>query len=764
MHLIPAEARIVVVGDPGPLKALSDRVGDRHGSLIEFRPVQDFLLPYDLATLEGEARRRTMEALYASLRGKIIVRLLIANLNPEAIRLAGEAPLKRLRREWGTIRSRMPQLLSEASDDGVVYVSIIVTEEGEWRPEFRADLIALVGTEDSGDLDSSASARPPSLPHRCYLMTRILELGASSVIFAKDAWPDLVSGLIDYFRLVSVKDTVRREALRPRGLYAWRTVRFVAGIEDSYFEHSIAQAIAVANEELLRTPSEPLFGPLPENLKGDLGSVDACSEPEGLLDADAFTKPQLIDAGLIAHYGDPGIWDPHISRHADEVREAIWSEFRTELKAAHLGSVEAVQSVQQRVTEAHMGIPGRVFPGSLGEIRVTDRLDGPALSGVRAAKEESAIRQARLAGYLRAHVSAARAFVPSRERLVIGLALGMAICFSVLMISVLASGWAGAGLQGWLLGAWLAAWGLAGVATSLLAGFLLQRKRLRDACRHIQSASEDWVEAQKRIPTRTGEVLALAGKVAAMRARRASRKMLHHRLMRIQTVLQNEMQPVAGFEPSPSSIVASSGARSSAIGITDYPVDVDFTAKFAEDALKSFVEKELVGKFKDDWQNLLKTDPHKIGFLPVSGLLELATKHAERLVRGVRSWLRVQRVDELKSMGSNHPELVEAWSKAIDDAQVGKTERPTRFFSVDLPTGAPSAARLFVLKEFEGPPIEKIRTTRIAITTDSGLSDLGPGVLGFWYGDVQLDFSELSKGAIRFVAEARSGSSGNGAI
>ena len=235
MHLIPAEARIVVVGDPGPLKALSDRLGDRHGAGIEFRPVQDFLLPYDLATLEGEARRRTMEALYASLRGKIIVRLLIANLNPEAIRLAGEAPLKRLRREWDTIRSRMPQLLSEASDDGVVYVSIIVTEEGEWRPEFRADLIALAGTEHSADLDSSASDQPLSL-HRCYLMTRILELGASSVIFAKDAWPDLVSGLIDYFRLVSVHDDGGHSAFRYPGLYAWRTVRFVAGIEDSYFE------------------------------------------------------------------------------------------------------------------------------------------------------------------------------------------------------------------------------------------------------------------------------------------------------------------------------------------------------------------------------------------------------------------------------------------------------------------------------------------------------------------------------------------------
>jgi hypothetical protein len=195
-------------------------------------------------------------------------------------------------------------------------------------------------------------------------------------------------------------------------------------------------------------------------------------------------------------------------------------------------------------------------------------------------------------------------------------------------------------------------------------------------------------------------------------------------------------------------------------GLTDYPVEVAVRNQAAEDLLRGFVEQEMVSKFKDDWQGLLNADSHKIGFLPVSGLLELATKHAERLVHGVRNWLRAQRVDEMKQLGAHQRELIEAWERAIKSAQVGETEgRPTRFFSVDLPSGSPSAARVFVLDGFKGPPVEQIRVTGAFTEPDTSLDDLGPGVLGFWYGEVRLDFSELSKGAIRFVAEARSGTS-----
>lgn len=757
MRLISADARLVIIGDPGPIEILAERLGDRHRSLIEIRAAQDFLVPFGLSTLEGEARQRAMEGLYASLRGKIIVRLLTANLNPEAIRLAGEAPLKRLRRDWETIRGNMRRLLKESTDHGVLYVTVIVTEEGDWRPEFRDDLSALVGLGRECEGEHSSPSRAPLPDHRCYLLTRILELGQSSVVFAKDVWPDLVAGLIDYLRLVDTTDA-RREALRSDGLFAWRTVRFVAGIDESLLEAGIARAIKVANEALLQSSPEVLFEPKTVSTGDDVSAQIVCAPPDwGQADQAEAGKPWTINSEWIPRYGGPNIWKDRIAQYADSVRNAIWVRANSEYKMSEVGTVEVVQSVRIRVQQAkHSGTPGALFPGPLGEVSAKTNREGPALHSVRHARTAAFDLGSRLAGFLSAHESASRAFVPSGERAMIGVAIGMALCFSVLMVSALASGWAGSGIQGWLLGAWLTVWALVGVGTSLLIGFLLQRKRLRDASEVVQQTRDAWIQSLAKIPERTADALDRGARIAQIRGLRAGRKIFHHRLMRIQATLQNEMQPVAAFQQGSSAETASPWMRFKySDGIIDFPVLAKSVGDTTTEDLSAFVSEELVSKFKSDWQELIKIDEREIGFLPVSDLLGLAADHADRLVRGVRTWLRERRVQEMHT-SDRYDESLVAWEDAIRTAQVAETDSPTRFFSVDLPSGAQSAARLFVLDDFSANSFDGVRTTSPK-RLDVNAADLGSGVLGFWYGDVKLDFSRSnSDGSICFVAEGRS--------
>jgi hypothetical protein len=739
MQPVAPSSRVVVIADPGPADQLRHFRDKRGWSSIEFRLPQDFLTPFDMATLEGEARRRSMESLYSSLRGKVIVRLLVANLNPEHIRHAGEAPLKRVRREWEVIRRHTQLLLNDATDEGACYLTVIVTEEGEWRAEFRDDLAALVG-DRSGPLDPASE--PALMPrHRCYLMTRLLELGKSSVVHAREAWPELVAGLLDYVRLIESIDE-GRAALQSPGLFAWRSVRFVAGLDSVQFERSVEEAFRLANERLLASPSRPLFPTQAVDIDGKPGP--SCQRPE--LRDPAMVDAALIDRGLAAEFGKPSLWADLSADLATRVRTSLWSE-QIAATTVVAGAAEPIQELGLRVSEA-VDQPGALFPGPLGDL-VTSHLDADPLAELRRREGVANRARARVEALLSTHEVAARSFLPVKERALIGLTVSMALCYALVMLALLAASWSGRPTTGWMLGGWLAIWGGGGVTAALTLGFLLQRWRLRQARIEIDAALHAWVLAQVQVRDAISGVLVRAQEVAKLRAQRASRNVLHHRLLKVQTILQNEMQPLGR-----GAVGGAATSFESEAPIVDCAVGAQVVSHRESGELATWVQQELIASFRKDWQALLVADTRKLGFLPTSGLLEVAAQHSERLIRGVTVWMRVRRLEDLTRHAS-HEESRQAWKESIGRAQVGKIESATRFFSVDLTARAPSSSRLFTLPECRNGIDDGIRCEP-GVYRDVTRSDLGPGVLAFWFADLEIDPSlSHPDGAIRFRARDR---------
>jgi hypothetical protein len=368
---LPTSSRVVVIGDPTSLDHLRAALDPALVNEVTLHAPDELLAPYDRETSEGAERRRALEHLYASLRGKILVRLLVANLIPELAKSQSELPLTRLRKDWDEIQRRMVDLLNEGAHDGVRFVTILITEEGDWRTEHRQDLRALAGIEqESSNVDQPKRITDSSTPkHRCYLITRMLELGGSEVMHARDVWPVLVINLIRFF-LDSFRRDSNYSALEDPGLFAWRTVRFVAKLDQRQVMERTRTAFTEFNRLLLDQSEPALFL---EPLERNRALVDSFDEPAGVLNARekiSITPWHQIGTVHDGHAGNPRDatfpeqeiaalknWLPAIREFAIAKRKYL-EDLRRE------GIDFDANQVQSRVQNAQ-GAPGKLFPGQL---------------------------------------------------------------------------------------------------------------------------------------------------------------------------------------------------------------------------------------------------------------------------------------------------------------------------------------------------------------------------------------------------------------
>ena len=459
---IPQAARMVVIGDAAALERLRLWLEPSTASTIALCPAAELLVPYDMETRDGESRRRDMERLYAGLRGRLLVRLAVVNLNPEALATEREPPLARIQADWAEIRRRLVSLLNDRAQEGMTFVTLLITEEGEWGETHAADLRALAGEDLAGP--ASRACR-----HRCYLLTRLLELGHGRVCHAREAWPILAARLLGFLDWASTEGN-RPQMLGEAGLFAWRSVHLVAGVDAGLLAERTRAISREVTRRLLQPEAAPLFGPLPTTPEGEL--TDSFQAPEHVragVEGIATTEWLGIDDGqldrtIIA----PRRWREATLTFAGTVRRHLADQ-------ASQNSEAEIASVRQRLAAAD-DRPGAIFPGPMPRDRTPDDTD-PGIETIRRAEADALAVQNQLRAWWHEHTNAARAFVTATERTIIGLVVAIAYFYAVMAAGLLIEQELPGSPLGWIDGLWAGLWGMAGMAAMLVIGHSLQRWR-----------------------------------------------------------------------------------------------------------------------------------------------------------------------------------------------------------------------------------------------------------------------------------------------
>lgn len=689
---ISSSTRVVVIGDQTALDRLEPEFGEGVRQHIALTAPDVLLAPYDRETAKGFQQLAELERLYASLRNKLFVRLLVVNLIPEVVSRLPKPPLEQILEDWKEIQHRKKALLNESAEDGVRYVTILVTEDGDWLMDHQEALGALSGElGPSADHSSVSSAKR----HRCYLMTRILELGRGEARHARDVWPVLVANLIEYLHRRSQQDN--RRLLDDHGLYAWRTVRFVPDVGESVLRHRMAEAFTRVNRELLEASEGPLFG---APLQKSPPSVVEFAEPTNIAKSRGeieTTAWNLIgtrvdgpghdarDSQFPAHSILPaGAWAASISAFARQSRLEIHEQRRQQ------HDVEE-GALKDRVASAE-AVPGKLFPGSLPPFgQVNDRLVSEAFGRIAQARTAAQLQGQKLVGYWRSHAQAARTFVALPERLLLGGAVAVALAYVAIVASVALGELTAAGsASGWVAGVVFAACGALGALGIVVLSHAVQRARGETALQeHLKPAAAQFVDKQRQATAEMARLLHDSASSDHLRTRQAARLTLHHRLARIERVLQSELQPlgiadVRGDEPG-------RGAQGPS-GETSWGELVECKVKGpatdsnrAEELLRKLVDNA-VAQFQSDWKALRTDDAHGIGLIPVPRLLRLCEEHSDRLRGSMLNQLRgdsLQSWSELSGRQKGN-ELDDAMKDALERSEVKKLEANVRFLSVDL--------------------------------------------------------------------------------
>jgi hypothetical protein len=679
---LPDHIKLVVIGEKQALDRLEVELNPQLRGRVATLSSDSLLLPYDKQTVEGAAQRRGLERLYASMRDCMLVRLVVVNLIPEVVRANPEPPLAKLRREWAEIQRRQIDLLNESAHEGVEYVTILITEEGDWRAEHRSDLQALAGLADDEGL---------KLPcHRCYLLTRLLELGRGQVFHAQDVWPLLAGNLIEHLaRSQSGKRKAQSSNGGVVGLYAWRTVRFVPAVDEAMLQSSTRSVFEKLNRELLRASSEPLF----EALRDGPALLSSAPEaPREVVDAQlavAGTAWNLIgtrhsnlpserpddDAFPSRTLATEGPWSRVTVAYAQAQREA--------LEGLRVADVEAERvSVRMRVNEA-TSCPGKLFPGVMPAFAgLSGSVGAASLRRVTEAIEQSRQAGDHLAALWRVHGQAARCFVTMPERLVIAAVVSASFGYAVAVAAAAAQRLSGGAPVQWLNGILLAACGAGGALLVSVVSHMLQDRRGRAAFQaRLRPAVETFVQKRLVVLQVTAQVLQEAAMRASTARRQAVRQTLHQRLQRIELVLRSELQPEASWATQSareSSMRLAEAARSlveievalEGEGLSELD-PVELLDSIAQESRRDFLEK---------WKRILDGDKSAQGFIPAVQVLRLCAEQARQLGSSIQERLRTGLIQSCPVGGNN--KISDAVMDAAKRAEVDRQDES--FLSVDL--------------------------------------------------------------------------------
>lgn len=712
--MIAADARVVVIGDSPALQQLQEHTGDFSGQLAWVSP-GELLSPYDKQTESGEASQRKLEHLYASLRNKIVVRLLVANLNPGHVKCFPTDPIAKLVEDWREIARRRKDLLNDAANEGMIHVTIVVAKEGDWQQEHTAPLRSLAGHSDVRDATGSET----TAPHRCYLMTRILELGTTEPVHALEAWPILVADLVGFIVRASAID--RGSHLLKPGLYAWRSLRVVTSVDADVLESAVAEVRVQVNERLLKTAGDELFPePLPLVPRESVGAL--FEPPSAAQEAVAdLGKTEWMRVGLsqLERVAAAAGWLAATRHFAASIRAAT-----SQLDGKPAGYER--EMVLKRMGSA-MEVPGHIFPSPRSTATQLELpAPGAAYTRIRAAMAKAERAQEQLLAGALQHQRAARAFVTSSERMVIGLILSMALTYVAVVTAAAASDVLPDGVVSWIDGAWLALWSVAGVAVTLGVGHLLHRWRGESAKDgELRVRAGQFLKDQSAVRTVIAESLSQAAARAALLWRGTARRLLGARLARTKTVLQNELQPLAAQRLLRTDHV--NGDREERLRRL---IEVKIPGATSVGSATGALVDHATSSFLQEWRKLLQRDIQRVGFLPVSALLQICSNHVTAIKDSASKSFHDASRQKLK--WDQAPAINEIGSKVRTAMQSGPA---ARFFSVDMPRIAAPMYFCWTLEPLVGAFNFLERRSAIITGVESFRE---PDLLAAVYGEVEI--------------------------
>ena len=655
--MIASDSRIVIVGDPGALERLQCELPCEG---ISLRPIEDFLAGYDRQTVSGEGELRRMEELYASLRGKLIVRLMLVNLNPEVLLNQGDR-LAQLAKDWKDIELRLSELLQERSHEGIDFVTILVTEEGDWTKERKPVLEGFM--------------RAPEGSHykmRCYLMTRLLELGRDRVIHARDAWPVFVSGLIRHFLWKAQQLTDKDRFFDVEGLFAWRTLKVVAEVPES--------VVREKTRAILKKVTVKFFGERPSALFLDPLVVEVDNAGGRRFEANVqnpFGQASWNELGIkeetrLSALEAPSNWALATQSHAHEERKSAWVARSSE-------SLQPPQMARARVAEAKE-IPGKIFPGSLPSPPVKKLPDVKlVLQEIQGKLDRVNAETKKIRDWWDDHLQAAYGFVVTSERLIVGLIVSMALAYGILSIQMTVQKYLPGSLFPFQRGVIFASLAIGGVFATLLIGYITQRWRGRLAQKKLIDLGDSWTSANVDLRQEITDSLRGSRLTGARIREAAARRQLVKRLQRIEHILTAELQP--------SSINHGDGLT--ALLDQDEMDQLQHCRKLLEVAVSSshksdFSEDDMVQKttekFFKDWKQVLDQSGKNV-MISATGVLALCRRSVGDLQHSVNTELRESAAEQLSIEGSDKVQ------RQLNDVQVDGNER--HFYSVDLKGGVP---------------------------------------------------------------------------
>ena len=730
---------MVVIGEPDALTRLRRGMPPECDGLAEMRPLADFLAPYDTISIDGETRRREMERFYAGLRGRIIVRLMAVNLNPEAVTALGESPLKRIRNDWAMIEQRLLDLLSERADEGMTFVTVLVAEEGDWTAEHRDDLLELGGQKN----------RKKTRTHRqrCYLMTRLLELGSNNVVHSKDAWPAYVGGLLRFLVWGGdpANDSTRLGAmLDSDGLYAWRTLRVIAGLERQSLMSEMQLVFRKVNELLFGKDRTAVFTRVlkqPEETSAD--TIFPPPVTNALGDGKwSELPPGLITEKIVA----PGSWEAATGAFGKKQRTHGWGSERT------TEDVDCAE-LRNRLKLSESEGPAALFPGALPLVEWEANTAADGLNAIRAAMATADERLRRLQEWWKDHQDAAKAFVTGWERLVVGVVVAMAFCYFLLVFCFTAQR-----VLPWspltrMQGIWLATCAVAGVAVMLLLGYLTQRWRGSLARGKLVECGGEYISAEANVRQTIAQTIRMGSVMGGLLRHSTQRRILHQRLSRIEHVLQNELQMLAGDTQSGhSQLRTEDAAEDDFRRLLEVEIGNGRGARIDEMAMA----KRAVEDFLLKWRGFLERDTARLAFLPVPELLRLCLDHTARLRIVVECELREARTKSiLENIATTTGGAADAIEEGLKRSEI--VGQGTNFFSVDL-NGAVALDQVWYREGFASGFTHRSIEHRTSVNA----SQLGSGVIAIWHSECPLKIEPSEKkGALRFVSNYSATNRGN---
>ena len=718
------DSRIVVLGEPRVLDRLRSDSSACDGSL-DCREIDDLLAPYDRETREGEKRLREMERVYSSLRGRVLVRLLVVDLNPESVKIRGQCPLEKAIRDWAEIDRRRKELLKERHEEEMVFVTVLVIEEGELGSEQEEKLQRLAGLVPSADGDTGGL-------QRVYLMTRLLELGKSEAIHATDVWPQFVAGLLRHFVwAASGEHAGFMKVFSDHGVFAWRTCRIMASINDKALELQTKSTLDRVNRGLLeKKGAEPLF-PL---LQLATHASPKPFEPavDNAYEGKAWNELQAVTA--LENMVESPLWQKRATEYALTHRRQILQLAREQELDGSFG-----QSVVNRARNS----PAELFPEKL-----TDGMpDFVAAARENAEKAEARRAEAdrllaRLNDWSEDHDLAAAGFVTIRERIFVGLAVAAALCYSLVALCWVGTQFLpGLSTEAWLLGGILAGSALAGIALVLGVGYMLQRQRGMAAHDQLQSEAGRWMRAVAATSEGSATWILQSFAFRKWLVNAVKRALLRHRLWRVEQVVQNELQGL------PESSEWGAYQRQDVGGVErylEYQIKALDVSERPEEEINHLID-DVTREFLRKWGDYLGNDRSGRLFLPVAPLFRICRNHTKRLSTAVRHGLLEALVVRIQSEKALREEV----KKELENAELFGNSG--NLFSVDV-VGGTTLESVYHREKLQ----EVFAHHSVEFRTPLPQEKLGAGVLAMWFGECRLRISGTDEqGRMLFVASPR---------